>query len=94
MSWSQLKPVGETIYDELVGIMSPIEARKVIEILHSRVVEHQCGDLAMIADRLFRELIGTRQKPGEFNLGAVAIILDAARRKARRMKYEEGGKCK
>ena len=87
MSWANLKPVGETLTAELLAVMPVADAIKVLELMRSRVTEHQCGDLAMIADRLFDEFYAGGK--GEFNLGAIAIILNAGRRAAMKRRHEK-----
>ena len=87
MSWQALRPVGDNLTAELAAVMPNADVQKVLALMLARVTAAQCGDIRLIADRLFDEFYAGGK--GEFNLGAIAIILNAARRAALKQRHEK-----
>jgi len=82
VSWARLKPIGESVTDELLNQMSPDDTIRVVSLMRAALTREQCGDLSIVADKLYK---GLRQ---EFNTGATFMVLDAARRKAMKVKHK------
>ena len=80
MSWHTLKPVGEKIADELLATIPLEDSLRIIHLMRAALIREQCGDLAILADKLYKGL------RGEFNTGATFMLIDAARRRALQQK--------
>lgn len=78
MSWQNLNLVGETLFTGLPKTVSPTTARSIFKLMEADLLRGKLGGDAALADALMSEL------RGEFQSGAIDIILRGAERAARR----------